>query len=72
MELSSRLTILAASAPGGTARQYRVQCISHTSGEWRLHSSFASLESALQCVAALEKGGQKARLVRYAIAPAAA
>ena len=60
------------SIPGGMARQYRVQYRVTADGEWRLHATLATAQHAQKCVEQLASKGYDARIVQYAIYPAAA
>lgn len=65
--------VFAASAPGGPARQYRVQVPGTGSAiRWRLHASFRDAPSAHSCLEALRRQGEAARLVVYRTLPCAA
>ena len=66
-----RLTLIAASVPGGMARQYRVQYHSASQAQWRLYRCFRSELQAAECLRGLEQQGRKARLVKYRSCPAA-
>ena len=54
------------------ARQYRVQYRVTADGEWRLHATPATAQHAQTCVEQLASKGYDARIVQYAIYPAAA
>lgn len=63
---------LAASCPGGVARQYRVQQHDPRSpSEWRLYASFRDQWHAQQCLEDLQCRGIQARIVAYSSLPTA-
>jgi hypothetical protein len=65
--------LFAAAAPGGAARQFRVQ-VSTPGAEprWRLYGSFREATAAQSCIDALRSSGAAARLVVYQTLPCAA
>jgi hypothetical protein len=65
--------VFAAPAPGGAARQYRVQVpAADLASRWRLHASFRDGVAAQACIEALRQAGTAARLVVYRSLPCAA
>ena len=69
----SRFEVVAASCPGGMARQFRVQVESdETVSHWKLAGSFGDAEDARRCAAALEEAGLHARVVACRNLPTAA
>jgi hypothetical protein len=66
-------TIVAASCPGGIARQFRVQVASgETSSSWKLVGSFRDGHKAGECAARHEQAGQTTRVVACNSLPTAA
>ena len=65
--------LIAASCPGGMARQFRVQVESDEMlSHWKLVGSFGDVDDARRCAAQLEKAGQHARIVACRSLPTAA
>jgi hypothetical protein len=65
--------VFAAPAPGGAARQFRVQVSSaDESCRWHLYASFRDGTAARTCLEKLRKTGTAARLVVYHSLPCAA
>jgi hypothetical protein len=65
--------ILAASCPGGMARQFRVQvCESETPDRWKLAGSFVQLSQADECARRLTLAGEHARVIACRSLPTAA
>ena len=65
--------VFAPPAPGGAARQFRVQvAASDLASRWRLHASFRDGAAAHACIEALRQAGASARLVVYRTLPCAA
>ena len=63
---------VAVSSPGGFARQLRVQYQAKSTTDWRLYATFRRRDQAEQCLDRLNRDGYQARMVDYAICPAAA
>ena len=63
---------IAASTPGGVARQFRVQYQVAGEANWRLFSTFRHQESANSCLEDLTNRGLIARLVPHRLVPVAA
>ena len=62
---------VAASSPGGMARQYRVQYQAVQDGDWRMFATFRTRDLAEDCESQLKKRGYQSRIVAYAICPVA-
>jgi len=67
---------VAASTPGGMARQFRVQILGDSSREgrgvkWHMVKSFRTRDLADECAGELNSNGREARVVSYNICPAA-
>jgi hypothetical protein len=68
-----RESLIAASCPGGMARQFRVQITSsETPSQWKLVGSFRDPRRAGQCAADQQKAGQKTRIIDCRALPTAA
>ena len=63
---------MAVNSPGGLARQLRVQYQATSTADWRLYAAFRRRDQAEQCLDQLNRDGYQARMVDYAICPAAA
>ncbi len=61
---------VAASSPGGMARQFRVQFQSLATNDWQCHGTYRNREQAEAAMALLDKEGQKVRLICYNACPA--
>jgi hypothetical protein len=65
--------LIAASCPGGMARQFRVQVSSgETPSQWKLVGSFRDSLAAGQCAARYTRAGQVARVLVCRALPTAA
>ena len=65
------IAAVAVSNAGGQARHFRVQYRRNTGDGWLRYASFDAAEPARSCLRQLTDRGYAARLVRFAIAPAA-
>jgi hypothetical protein len=62
---------VAASVPGGAARQFRVQYQPPSEADWRLYANFSRSDQAEECLSTLRQRGIPARLVKYQCCAAA-
>ncbi len=62
---------VAVSTAGGQARHFRVQYRTQSGDGWLRYATFDDLEPANSCLRQLTDRGYAARLIRFAIAPAA-
>jgi hypothetical protein len=70
---TTNVTIVAASCPGGIARQFRVQVASgETPSSWKLVGSFLDRHKAGECAARHQEAGQTTRVVACSALPTAA
>lgn len=63
--------VRAASFPGGTSPQFRVQVFDHSAQCWQRHATFARREEAQDCWRALIADGADARIIDAVCVPAA-
>ena len=63
---------IAVSSPGGPARQFRVQVYCPANGQWRHWAGCSDQTDASRRARQCLEGGQQARVVVFAISPAAA
>ena len=69
----SSSAVIAASCPGGMARQFRVQIRDDEApSHWRLAGSFADLSEASTCAQELQAAGEEIRVVACRALPTAA
>jgi hypothetical protein len=70
---SSQVALVAASCPGGMARQFRVQVASgETASRWQLVGSFRDKGAARQCADRLQLAGTSVRVIACKSLPTAA
>ena len=70
---SSQVALVAASCPGGMARQFRVQVASgETASLWKLVGSFRDKGAARRCADGLQQAGASARVIACRSLPTAA
>lgn len=70
---SSQVALVAASCPGGMARQFRVQVASgETASRWKLVGSFRDKGAARLCADRLQQAGTRARVIACKSLPTAA
>lgn len=73
MPISEPSQLIAASCPGGIARQYRVQVASgETASQWKLVGSFRDLRAAGECAERHTGNGHETRVLACRALPTAA
>ena len=71
-ENTGRRRSIAVSSYGGQARQFRVQVLCPSSGQWQRWATYSDQHLADKCARECEQDGHEVRVITFAITPAAA